>query len=96
MSDMMLKHETIEQAVSELQKAGSDMANNLEELTRALSNVIQGGHFQGTTAVAFNEFITLATQQDSQMQADITAAAGSLSNMHEIMKKADGDASKLY
>ncbi|WP_406207949.1 hypothetical protein OH807_35820 [Kitasatospora sp. NBC_01560] len=91
-----LHHETVAQAVQELQKAGSMMSGNLDTLVKQLGNVIDNGHFQGAAAVAFEEFSRVVTANEKQMDDDITAAAGTLATMHQIMVQSDTDASKGF
>ncbi|WP_371493767.1 hypothetical protein OG871_01860 [Kitasatospora sp. NBC_00374] len=91
-----LHHETVAQAVQELQKAGSLMTGNLDTLVKQLSTVIDGGHFQGTAATAFEEFARVVSNNERQMDEDIAAAARTLNTMHEIMQQSDLDASKGF
>jgi len=91
-----LHHETVAQAATELKQAGHLMDESLADLTKKLGDVIDGGHFQGAAAAAFHEFSREVSTNASQMDQDITAAAATLTRMHEIMTESDGQAGKQF
>ncbi|MFF7988823.1 WXG100 family type VII secretion target [Kitasatospora xanthocidica] len=93
---IQLHHETVSQAATELRQAGSMMRSNLDELMGKLKGVIDGGHFQGVAANAFEELSRVVAANESAMDQDITAAANTLNTMHEIMQESDANAGKQF
>ncbi|MEU9127522.1 WXG100 family type VII secretion target [Kitasatospora sp. NPDC048540] len=91
-----LHHETVSQAATELKQAGQMMDESLHELIRKLGDVIDGGHFQGAAATAFHDFSAQVTANAGAMDKDITAAANTLTNMHQIMIESDDQARKQF
>ncbi|PBC71100.1 type VII secretion system (Wss) protein ESAT-6 [Streptomyces sp. TLI_235] len=91
-----LHHETVSQAAAELKQAGHMMDDSLRDLMKKLGDVIDGGHFQGAAAVAFHDFSREVNNNASAMNADIAAAAATLTTMHEIMTESDGQAGKQF
>ncbi|MFD0278098.1 WXG100 family type VII secretion target [Kitasatospora sp. NPDC127111] len=96
MADIELRHESIDQAVSDLQQAGSTMESNMDQLVGTLKGVIDGGHFAGAAATAFQEFFRVVNQNEADMRTDIRTAASLLGQMHATMKHADATASKAF
>ncbi|MFF3004953.1 WXG100 family type VII secretion target [Kitasatospora sp. NPDC057940] len=94
--NIQLHHETVEQSAAELRQAGNLMHSNLEELMGKLRGVIDGGHFQGVAATAFEELSRVVAANESQMDKDIEAAAGTLTKMHDIMTESDYNAGKQF
>ncbi|MDH6133264.1 uncharacterized protein YukE [Kitasatospora sp. MAA4] len=87
MADLTLHHETVDQAVQELQAAGTTMTNDLEHLVQVLTPLKE--HFQGAAATAFEEFLAAVNANEQKMTEDIAAAAACLDNMHQTMTAAD-------
>ncbi|MFF4380819.1 WXG100 family type VII secretion target [Kitasatospora sp. NPDC001547] len=94
--NIQLHHETVSQAAGELRQAGNMMRSNLDELMSKLRGVIDGGHFQGVAAGAFEELSRVVAANESAMDDDITAAANTLSTMHDIMRESDTQAGKQF
>ncbi|MDH6108936.1 uncharacterized protein YukE [Kitasatospora sp. MAP12-15] len=94
MADLTLHHETINQAVQELQAAGNTMRNDMDHLVQVLTPLQE--HFQGAAATAFTDFLAAVNQNETQMTEDIAAAASCLGTMHETMVTADNQAAAGY
>ncbi|WP_035792372.1 WXG100 family type VII secretion target [Kitasatospora mediocidica] len=94
MADLTLHHETVDQAVQELQAAGNTMKSDLDHLVQVLTPLQE--HFQGAAATAFTEFLAAVNQNEQQMTDDIAAAAACLDSMHQTMTHADNQAAAGY
>ncbi|MEV7929390.1 MULTISPECIES: hypothetical protein [unclassified Kitasatospora] len=94
--NIQLHHETVEQSAAELRQAGNLMRSNLDELMGKLRGVIDGGHFQGVAATAFEELSRVVAANESKMDEDIEGAAGTLTKMHDIMIESDYNAGKQF
>ncbi|MET8541617.1 WXG100 family type VII secretion target [Kitasatospora sp. NPDC004799] len=93
---IQLHHETVAQAASELGQAGKMMDDALWEVEQKLNSLTESGSFQGAAADAFTEFKRAVTTNAAQMNQDIIAAGGKLTNMHHIMTEADQGARKQF
>jgi WXG100 family type VII secretion target len=87
MADIQLQHESISQAVAELQKAGNQMQSNMENLLQTLAPLRD--HFRGEAAQAFEDFFKVAHNNDQAMSNDIAQAAQTLDSMANHMYHAD-------
>ncbi len=87
---VQLQHEALNQATDELRSAGNTMKSNLDDLVSTLKGLQDG--FQGAAAEAFNNFLSVVSQNESQMSDDINSAANTLDTMHRTMIDADNSA----
>jgi uncharacterized protein YukE len=94
MADIMVMHQTVEQAVADMQQATRMMDNALDNLLAGLSPL--ASTFEGQSATAWAEFQNAANQADANMQALFGQGAVILSDMHEIHKLADYRGSQVY
>ncbi|WP_034087238.1 WXG100 family type VII secretion target [Streptacidiphilus albus] len=87
---VQLQHEALNQATDELRSAGNTMKSNLDDLVSTLKGLQDG--FQGAAAEAFNNFLNVVSQNESQMSDDLNSAATTLETMHRTMIDADNSA----
>ncbi len=87
---VQLQHEALNQATEELRSAGNTMKSNLDDLVSTLKGLQDG--FQGAAAEAFNNFLNVVSQNESQMSDDLNSAANTLDTMHQTMIDADNNA----
>jgi uncharacterized protein YukE len=87
MADVMLQHQTVEQAVADMQQATRMMDNALDNLVAGLSPL--AATFEGQSATAWLEFQNAANHADFTMQGLFGHGAVVLSDMHDIHKLAD-------
>jgi hypothetical protein len=85
-TDIMLKHESIDEAFQELLGAARSMESNLAELIGRLQGMEANA---GQYKQAFQEFLTLARNSSEKMHADMHDGAAALDEMNQAMRYAD-------
>jgi uncharacterized protein YukE len=87
MSDIFLRHETINQAVEDMNTAASQMVTAVEDLTGQLATYMAS--FSGDAADQFGMIYRNRKQINDELTTTFSAGASSLGDMHQGMIDAD-------
>ncbi|MFB7614106.1 hypothetical protein [Kitasatospora sp. NPDC056181] len=90
--DIVLNHQNVDDAATDLTKASADMIEAMEKCAADLAkaeSLLQGQLL--TEAVAFR---TMLKGNESGMSSDINTAAGQLRLMHGLLRDADNQAAR--
>jgi ABC-type transporter Mla subunit MlaD len=91
---IQLNHESVNQAIEEMQQATATMDQNLQDLLQGLQSM--AATFSGQSATAWEQFRTVAQSADAQMQADFGQGANRLQMMHEAHIDADTNGTRIF
>jgi uncharacterized protein YukE len=94
MADIMLNHETVDNAVAEMQQATATMTSNLDALVQQLKPVADT--FTGAAASAWTQFQLAANHADEVMHQDFSQGQVRLQEMHNYHKQADNKGASIF
>jgi uncharacterized protein YukE len=94
MADIMLNHETVDNAVAEMQQATATMTSNLDALVQQLQPV--AATFTGAASEAWQQFQKAANRADEIMQQDFGQGQVRLQDMHDYHKQADTKGASIF
>jgi uncharacterized protein YukE len=87
MADIQLNHETVNQAVDEMNQTAQQMESAVEDLINQLTPLSTS--FQGAAAVAFNDISANRQKIYDDLTATFSNGAGVLGNMHQELIAGD-------
>jgi uncharacterized protein YukE len=94
MADILIHHETLDQATQDMQGLTRQMTASMEELKQLLVGVAQD--FTGNASDSWQEFQTTVDNANTAMNHDFGTGGTTLLEMHQYHRNADNQGAAIF